>query len=59
MFKTKSLASAVMFGMALAAAAVAQESKITIGLYGPLTGPSAVSGQSLRSTTERNLRGLR
>jgi branched-chain amino acid transport system substrate-binding protein len=49
MFKTKSLASAVMFGMALAAAAVAQESKITIGLYGPLTGPSAVSGQSLRN----------
>jgi branched-chain amino acid transport system substrate-binding protein len=33
---------------ALCSAASSQEKTITFGLYGPITGPSAVSGQSLR-----------
>lgn len=47
MFK-QSLLAAAIFGVLSASAAQAQEKNITIGLYGPLTGPSAVSGQSLR-----------
>ncbi len=47
MMRTRWIA-AVVLGLACVTTALAEDAKITIGLYGPLTGPSAVSGQSLR-----------
>ena len=49
MFRNMVLTTAFALGLAFAAsAASAQKADINIGLYGPLTGPSAVSGESLK-----------
>ena len=49
MFRNMVLTTAFALGLAFAAsAASAQKADINIGLYGPLTGLSAVSGESLK-----------
>jgi len=49
LFRNMVLTTAFALGLAFAAsAASAQKADINIGLYGPLTGPSAVPGESLK-----------